>query len=266
MLDGEDFLLEDCDLLKHLGQSYAQGGGDLGVGIAQCKSELGFGGIHTERDSEAELAQDATKSIHATLPGTHPLAAQPVQGLDLLSLDGLDRHLSNLGAARSFNERARIGFVRLITPDIGLHVMGRQQAHGVPEGGNSTRPEVSTATGFHDDLAGSKMHEEAQKLRASEPLALRDPPIRTRNGELEDIFCQINSNDRSIHIGLLLVRLSLKHHTCSAWRIDAVLPFQEESISTVRAIAGAVAAKQTVAAGGLGSIPVVPHVAAAENA
>jgi hypothetical protein len=28
-----------------------------------------------------------------------------------------------------------------------------------------------------------------------------------------------------------------KHHTCSAWHIDAVLPFQEESISTVGGVA-----------------------------
>jgi hypothetical protein len=70
-------------------------------------------------------------------------------------------------------------------------------------------------------------------------LALRDPPIRTRNGELEDIFCQVDTNDRSIHIGLLLVRafaetlnmLSLAHRCRTA--------IQEESISTVRAIAGA---------------------------
>src|SRR5882724_4138626 len=82
------------------------------------------------------------------------------------------------------------------------------------------------------------MHEEAQKLRAGKPLALRDPPIRTCNGELEDIFCQVDTNDRSIHIGLLLVRafaetlnmLSLAHRCRTA--------IQEESISTVRVIAG----------------------------
>jgi hypothetical protein len=81
------------------------------------------------------------------------------------------------------------------------------------------------------------MHEEAQKLRAGKPLALRDPPIRTRNGELKDIFCQVDTNDRSIHIGLLLVRafaetlnmLSLAHRCRTA--------IQEESISTVGAIA-----------------------------
>src|SRR5450631_361966 len=57
MLDGEDLLLEDCDLLKHLSESFAQGGGDIGVGIAQRNSDLGFGDIHTERDSEAKLTQ-----------------------------------------------------------------------------------------------------------------------------------------------------------------------------------------------------------------
>src|SRR5450631_246929 len=54
MLDGEDFLLEDCDLLKHLSESFAQDGGDFGFGIAQRESDLGFGDIDAERDSEAE--------------------------------------------------------------------------------------------------------------------------------------------------------------------------------------------------------------------
>jgi hypothetical protein len=93
-------------------------------------------------------------------------------------------------------------------------------------------------TGFHDDLAGSKMHEEAQKTRSSESLALRDPPIGTATASSKDIFCPVNRNDRSILIGLLLVgafaetliMLSLAHRCPTA--------IQEESISIVRASAG----------------------------
>jgi hypothetical protein len=41
---------------------------------------------------------------------------------------------------------------------------------------------------------------------AGKPLTLRNTPVCIRQGELEDIFCQVDGNDRSIHIGLLLVR------------------------------------------------------------
>jgi hypothetical protein len=65
---------------------------------------------------------------------------------------------------------------------------------------------MRATTGFHHDLAGRKLHEEAKKSGATEALALRNMPICIRNGELEDILCQVDGNDRSIHIGLLLVR------------------------------------------------------------
>jgi hypothetical protein len=74
------------------------------------------------------------------------------------------------------------------------------------QAGNPPCPVVSTTAGFHHDLAGRKLHEEAEEFGATEALALRNMPIRVRNGELEDIFCQVDGNDRSIHIGLLLVR------------------------------------------------------------
>jgi hypothetical protein len=64
---------------------------------------------------------------------------------------------------------------------------------------------VRAATGFHHNLAGCKLNKKAEKLGAREPLTLRDTPVLTGHGQLEDIFCQVNRNDRSIHIGLLLV-------------------------------------------------------------
>jgi hypothetical protein len=94
----------------------------------------------------------------------------------------------------------------------------------VPESADSARPVVRAAAGFHHDLARRKLNKEGEKFPAGKSLALRNAPVCIRDGELKDIFCQIDTNDRSIHVGLLLVRLSLKHHTCSAWHIDAVLP------------------------------------------
>src|SRR6202021_2536941 len=162
--------------------------------------------------------------------------AQPMQGLDLLSIDGLDRDFANLGTSRGFEQRRGIRSVGFIAPHIGFDVMRRQQTHRVPKLADPPRPVVCAPAGLHHALTGLQLHKEPKKLGASQPAALRDAPISICSGNFEDTFCQINRNDRSIHIGLLLERLSLIH-TCSAWHIDAVLPFQEESISTVRAIA-----------------------------
>ena len=64
--------------------------------------------------------------------------------------------------------RARIGLVGLVAPYIGLHIMGRQQAHRVTQGGNSTRPEVRAATGSMTTSQGARCTKKLRNLgRAS---------------------------------------------------------------------------------------------------
>ncbi len=222
--DTEDLLLEQTDFLQHLGERRAQGLRNLTLGVGEYRADPILGDIHAERDGEAELAQDTAQSIHITLPGAHPLAAQPVQGLDLLSFNGFKRHLANLGATGRLNERRGVRLVSLVSSYIGFHVAGRQQTHGVSQAGNPPRPVVRAATGFHHDLAGRKLNEEAEELGAREPLTLRNTPVLTGHGEFEDIFAKSTATIVAFISDSFWLRLSLKHSPCSAWHIDAVLP------------------------------------------
>jgi hypothetical protein len=56
---------------------------------------------------------------------------------------------------------------------------------------------------LHDYHADGSVVETALKLWAAEPRSLRDSPVSISDGELEYVFCQIHSDSRSIHRGLL---------------------------------------------------------------
>jgi len=53
---------------------------------------------------------------------------------------------------------------------------------------------------------GSRQLRKPRHLARVRELTLRDMPVRIRNCEFEGIFCQVDGNDRGIHIGLPLVR------------------------------------------------------------
>jgi len=132
-LEGEDLLLEQTHFLQHVCERCAQGLRNLAVGIGKCGTDLFLGDIYAERDREAELAQDAAQCVHIPLTGTQPLATQPMQGLDLLSLDGLDGDFANLGTSRGFEQSCGIGAIGFVAPDISFDVMRRQQTHRVAQ-------------------------------------------------------------------------------------------------------------------------------------
>jgi hypothetical protein len=91
---------------------------------------------------------------------------------------------------------------------------------------------MGRATGLHDDAAGGTVDEEAIKAGATQALPFDNMPTFICQGDLEDILCQVNTDSRSIHGGLLLLGLADAPHT--AWHIDAELLRQEESISSLK--------------------------------
>jgi hypothetical protein len=124
------------------------------------------------------------------LSGAEPLATQAVQGLNLLGLYCFDRHLANVGASRSLDQRGGVGLIGFIASYIGLHIMSRQQAHRVPESADPARPVVRAATGFHHDLARRKLNEEGEEFPPSQSLTLRNAPVSIRDGELKIFFAK----------------------------------------------------------------------------
>src|SRR5258708_7034383 len=86
MFDAEDLAFERTHFLQHVRESCTQSLRNLAVKSGERHTDLFLRDIDAERDRKAELAQNATQSIHVSLSGAHPLASQPVQGLNLLSI------------------------------------------------------------------------------------------------------------------------------------------------------------------------------------
>jgi hypothetical protein len=72
-------------------------------------------------------------------------------------------------------------------------------------------------------LAGRKLHEEAEEFGASQALALRKSASATASSKT--FFAKSTATIVAFISDSFWLGLSLKHHTCSAWHIDAVLPF-----------------------------------------
>jgi hypothetical protein len=90
---------------------------------------------------------------------------------------------------------------------------------------------VRRAAGLHDDATHRSVDEEAVETRAAQALSLDNMPALIGKRDLEDVLCQIDTDSRSIHGGLLLLGLADAAHT--AWHIDAESLRQEESISSL---------------------------------
>src|SRR5687767_7588011 len=87
------------------------------------------------------------------------------------------------------------------------------------------------AAGFHNDATGGPVDEEAIETSAVQALPFDNMPTFIGQGDLEDVFCQVDTDSRSIHGGLLLLGLADASHP--AWHIDAESFRQEESISSL---------------------------------
>jgi hypothetical protein len=62
-------------------------------------------------------------------------------------------------------------------------------------------PEVRAATRFHPDHPPRQVHEEAQDLRAFEPLPQPRRATLIHAVNLKHMFCQINPDSRNVHLG-----------------------------------------------------------------
>jgi hypothetical protein len=69
-------------------------------------------------------------------------------------------------------------------------------------------------------MRGVAVMEAAPKLRPGESRCPDELPVRVGIGQLEEVLCEIHSDGCSIHLGLLLVALTLTPHDAS-WHDDA---------------------------------------------
>jgi hypothetical protein len=148
-----------------------------------------------------------------------------MQLLQGLLVDRLDRHGPDVRAA------CRIRGIGLVAPNIGPGVLSRQKHHLVALTTQPPGVVVSRPTGLHDNAACGAVDEEAIEASTVHALPFDNMPALIGQGDLEDTLCQVDTDSRSIHGGLLLLGLADAPHP--AWHIDAETLRREESISSL---------------------------------
>lgn len=120
-----------------------------------------------------------------------------------LLLDRFDEHRFDLGAARRFEQRARVGRIGLAALHIGPDVARRQQMRFDPQPRQPARPVVCRPAGFHDHQIDPAVLEPPFELQPGQPVLLDDFPLVIGDGNLEYTLGKINDNGSSMHFGLL---------------------------------------------------------------
>jgi len=153
-----------------------------------------------------------------------------VQGLDALLVDRLDGHGADFPVACGLDNGGGIVAVGLAAADVGADILGGEQADAVAHGLQLTCPVMGCAAGLKDKRNRRVLGAEAMGLFSVEALTVDDAPGAVGAGEFEDVLCEVNGDERSIHVGLLLFFTRLT--TSSLWHYDAGKERQGKSISS----------------------------------
>ena len=161
-------------------------------------------------DEDTELSQDSPDGIDASGPGSEPSGAESMQGGEGLLVEGFDRDGSNVPVSVSLEKAFGIGAVRLVSTDVWLDVVRGEKDNVVTVALELSGPVVSHAASLHDDMSGFALGEEWNKPRAGEAMGFGHLAGVVRDGELEDVLCNIHGNRRMLHFGLLLLFALMK--------------------------------------------------------
>jgi hypothetical protein len=130
-----------------------------------------------------------------------------MQRLEFLLLRSFHRDGVDPAAAHGLEERFSVGPIGFVSTHVGPNVLRGQQRHAVTMRSGDAGPVVGGAAGLHHQVRRGLAREEPLELWPRQSTPADDPPSRVRQGELEDTLSQVNTDRRSIHVGLLLVQL-----------------------------------------------------------
>jgi hypothetical protein len=119
---------------------------------------------------------NTAKEVDASGAGRHPLRSKPVQLLQSLLIDRLDRHRPYIRAACSFDQRCGISRIGLVATDICACILSWQKDHFMPLTTQAPGMVVGRATSLHHHAAGGSVDEEAVKPRTAQTLPLDNMP------------------------------------------------------------------------------------------
>ena len=113
----------------------------------------------------------------------------------------LDRYKSHIRSADCFADCLGIGGIVLIGLHVRLDELRGDELYRVSQRQEFTRPEMSSAAGFHPDKTRRKLGEKANNLRSLQLLSQCDLASGINPMHLKMQLCHIDTNRRNVHRG-----------------------------------------------------------------
>jgi hypothetical protein len=125
---------------------------------------------------------------------------QPKNSLRLERVHGDKPHA---GPACRFANGGRVGWIVFVALAIGFDELRGNQFGGVPKPGQTPRPIVAAAAGFHGDDARVAFAKERHRLFPPQRLLDHDLAMPVHAVHRKYLLCQIHANCRNLPLGLL---------------------------------------------------------------
>src|ERR1700745_2903755 len=123
---------------------------------------------------DATLEQQSADLVDHRSAAFPPPFAYSVQRLEVELIVSLDRHKAHGGTGYSFGNGLGIDVVILVPLHVGLHILGRHQAHVMPLFAQSAAEKMRSSAGLHTDQARAQVRCKAQQLSPRALLANHD--------------------------------------------------------------------------------------------
>ena len=150
------------------------------------------------RRDHTVLCQMTAKRVDRLGALTHEHLPGPEQHGPNLALLALHFNETHGGAGGGLGDRLGVGHVVLLTPNVGLHILCRDQPHGVVQLRDLPAPAMRRRASFHGHHARRFFRQKGQELRARQLLPESDRVICAGAVELERALCQANTDDGNI--------------------------------------------------------------------
>ena len=140
----------------------------------------------------------AAQRVDRLGPLTHQQIACPEQHPPTLLLRRLDRHKIHRRARRCLADRLSVRRIVLLTLDVRLDILRRDQPHRMAQIADLPAPVMSAGAGLHRHRAARLRCQKFQYFPAAQLLAERNRSIGPRAVQLKAVLRQINSDHANL--------------------------------------------------------------------
>jgi len=140
----------------------------------------------------------------------HRKTTDPVQALEILLRNPLDRHETHVGALNRFADRFGVNFVVLVAFDVRLNELRRDQPDVMIKLAKFPGPMMSASTSFHAHETGLQSHHELCQLFPCQRLSEHRLSMRSNAVQVKRILAQVDSERRDLLVYDNLLHGSLR--------------------------------------------------------